>query len=62
MARRLAVLDQGIVLMVEEIVADELQQGRLVRIMPDWQGVPIPVYAVTETRLRRPRPSDSLSF
>ncbi|MFV3308447.1 LysR family transcriptional regulator [Pseudomonas sp. NY15181] len=51
MARRLAALDQGIVLMVEEIVADELQQGRLVRIMPEWQGAPIPVYAVTETRL-----------
>ncbi|WP_178119531.1 LysR family transcriptional regulator [Pseudomonas sp. SCB32] len=51
MARRLAALDQGIVLMVEEIVADELQQSRLVRIMPDWQGMPIPVYAVTETRL-----------
>lgn len=51
MIRRLATLDQGIVLMPEEIVADELERGRLQRILPEWQGVPMPVYAITETRL-----------
>lgn len=51
MIRRLASLDQGIVLMPEEIVADELERGRLRRIMPNWRGLPMPVYAVTETRL-----------
>ncbi len=51
MIRRLAVLDQGIVRMPEEIVADELADGRLVRILPEWRGRPTPVYALTETRL-----------
>lgn len=51
MIRRLATLDQGIVLMPEEVVADELAGGRLRRIMPSWQGTPMPVYAMTETRL-----------
>ncbi|WP_439886068.1 LysR substrate-binding domain-containing protein [Pseudomonas sp. MBLB4123] len=49
--RRLATLDQGIVLMPEEIVADELESGRLRRILPEWRGIPMPVYAITETRL-----------
>ncbi|HBM64829.1 MAG TPA: LysR family transcriptional regulator [Pseudomonas sp.] len=51
MIRRLATLNQGIVLMPEEIVADELENGRLRRIMPNWRGLPMPVYAITETRL-----------
>lgn len=51
MIRRLATLDQGIVLMPEEIVADELSSGKLRRIMPQWRGAPLPVYAMTETRL-----------
>nr|WP_283093929.1 LysR family transcriptional regulator [Pseudomonas sp. MWU12-2345] len=51
MLRRLATLDQGIVLMNEEIIADELRNGQLRRVMPEWQGKPVTVYAVTETRL-----------
>jgi len=51
MLRRLATLDQGIVLMNEEIIADELRNGQLCRVMPEWQGKPVTVYAVTETRL-----------
>ena len=51
MMRRLATLDMGIVLMPEEIVADELASGKLRRIMPGWHGTPMPVYAITETRL-----------
>lgn len=51
MIRRLATLDMGIVLMPEEIVADELVSGKLRRIMPEWHGMPLPVYAITETRL-----------
>ncbi|MGU7772053.1 LysR family transcriptional regulator [Burkholderia sp. MR1-5-21] len=51
MIRRLATLDLGIVLLPEEIVADELANGRLSRVMPEWQGKPMPVYAITETRL-----------
>ncbi|MGO4152132.1 LysR family transcriptional regulator [Cupriavidus sp. YAF13] len=51
MSRRLATLDMGIVLMPEEVVADELASGKLRRIMPEWHGTPMPVYAMTETRL-----------
>lgn len=51
MIRRLAVLDMGIVLMPEEIVADELASGKLCRILPEWHGAPRLVYAITETRL-----------
>jgi DNA-binding transcriptional LysR family regulator len=51
MIRRLATLDMGIILMPEEIVADELSSGNLRQIMPEWHGMPITVYAITETRL-----------
>lgn len=51
MIRRLATLDMGIILLPEEIVADELANGTLQRIMPQWHGMPQPVYAMTETRL-----------
>lgn len=51
MIRRLSTLGQGIMLMPEEFVASELASGALRRILPAWQGAPVPVYAVTETRL-----------
>ncbi|NTZ64130.1 LysR family transcriptional regulator [Agrobacterium tumefaciens] len=51
MMRRLAAFDLGIVMLAEEIVADEMVSGRLRRVLPNWQATPVPVYAVTETRL-----------
>lgn len=51
MLRRLATLNLGIILLPEEIVADELANGKLRRIMLEWHGTPQPVYAMTETRL-----------
>lgn len=51
MLRRLATLDAGIMVLSEEIVADDLAAGRLRRVMPEWEGEPIAVYAMTETRL-----------
>ncbi|MEK7345930.1 MAG: LysR family transcriptional regulator [Pseudomonadota bacterium] len=51
MMRRLAALDMGIILVPQEIVADELLNGKLRRILPQWQGSPTSVYAITETRL-----------
>lgn len=51
MIRRLAVLDQGVVLLPEEIAAEDMVAGRLRQILPDWQAKPTPVYALTETRL-----------
>ena len=50
MLRRLATLDAGIIVLSEAIVADD-RAGRLRRVMPAWEGEPIPVYAMTETRL-----------
>ncbi|QEE24788.1 LysR family transcriptional regulator [Rhodanobacter glycinis] len=49
--RRLATFGMGIMLVPEAIVADDLAAGRLVRVLPRWQGKPMPVYALTETRL-----------
>lgn len=49
--RRLATLDQGIAVLPSEIVAEDVAQGRLRQILPDWQGPATPVYAMTETRL-----------
>ncbi|MCP3711108.1 LysR family transcriptional regulator [Paraburkholderia sp. CNPSo 3274] len=51
MIRRLAALDMGIVLLPEEVVADEVASGTLRRILPQWHGTPTSVYAITETRL-----------
>ncbi|MCP3723364.1 LysR family transcriptional regulator [Paraburkholderia sp. CNPSo 3272] len=51
MIRRLATFDLGIVLLPEEIVADEVASGALRRILPQWHGTPTTVYAITETRL-----------
>lgn len=49
--RRLATLEQGIALLPAEIVAEDVAQGRLRRVLPDWEGPATPVYAMTETRL-----------
>jgi len=35
----------------KKIVADDLANGRLRRVLPQWQATPVPVYAITETRL-----------
>lgn len=51
MIRRMATLDVGIVLMPEQIAADDLASGRLRRVLRSWQGPATPVYAITETRL-----------
>lgn len=51
MLRRLATLDLGIAVLAEELVADDLAEGRLRRVLPQWQVTPVPVYAMTETRL-----------
>lgn len=49
--RRLASLDLGIAVLPAEIAAEDLDHGRLRRILPGWQGPVVPVYAMTETRL-----------
>lgn len=49
--RRLATLDLGIAVLPAEIVAEDVAQGKLRRILTEWEGPPTPVYAMTETRL-----------
>jgi DNA-binding transcriptional LysR family regulator len=51
MLRQLATLHQGIAMLPQAIVLHDREAGRLVRILPDWQGTPVPVFALTETRL-----------
>ncbi|MDT3381189.1 LysR family transcriptional regulator [Labrys neptuniae] len=51
MMSALAVNHQGIALLPEKIVAEDLAHGRLRRILPEWQGSTVSIYAVTETRL-----------
>ena len=51
MFRRLAVLDQGLILLPKAVVADDLASGALCQVLPEWQGRPLPIYALTETRL-----------
>jgi DNA-binding transcriptional LysR family regulator len=51
MMRRLATLDLGIAMLAEEIVAGDLAERRLRRVLPQWQATPIQVHAITETRL-----------
>ncbi|SCB51070.1 DNA-binding transcriptional regulator, LysR family [Bradyrhizobium shewense] len=51
MIRRLATLDMGIIFMPEEIVSEDLADGRLRRILPGWHSAPSTIYAITETRL-----------
>ncbi|MEN2472667.1 LysR family transcriptional regulator [Burkholderia sp. GS2Y] len=51
MNRQLAVHDAGIIQVPEAVVADDVAAGRLRRVLPEWEGAAVPVYAMTETRL-----------
>lgn len=51
MIKRLAILDQGIILLPKEVVDEDVAAGRLLPVLPAWEGAPVPVYALTETRL-----------
>ncbi|MFU7019329.1 LysR family transcriptional regulator [Pseudomonas aeruginosa] len=59
MYRSLAVLGQGIALLADGVVAEDVAEGRLRQVLPGWHGHPIPVYALTETRLL---PAKTLRF
>lgn len=51
MLRRLATLDMGVVVLVDALAADDVAAGRLQQVLPGWVAPPVPVYAMTETRL-----------
>ncbi|HLT99076.1 MAG TPA: LysR family transcriptional regulator [Burkholderiaceae bacterium] len=48
---RLCKADQGIGVLPPEVVEEDIAQGRLCRVVPGWSATPVPIYAVTETRL-----------
>jgi len=51
MLLKLAQHDQGIAILSEAMVRNDLATGHLQRVLPDWQAPPIPVFVLTETRL-----------
>lgn len=62
MIRRLTTLGMGVSLLPEEIAHDDVVEGRLRRILPQWKGEAIPVYALTETRLLPAKTQRFLEF
>lgn len=62
MMRRLATLDMGIVVQAEELVREDVTSGRLQRVLPGWELPPIPVFALTETRLLPARTQRFIEF
>ena len=49
--RQLALQGMGIINLPERAVTLELETGSLRRILTAWQGAPLPIHAVTETKL-----------
>ncbi|MDR2852883.1 MAG: LysR family transcriptional regulator [Burkholderiaceae bacterium] len=62
MIRHLATLDMGLILLPEQVVADALSSGQLRRVLPGWHGAPIPVVALTETRLLPAKTQHFIAF
>lgn len=62
MMHQFAVLKMGIAALAEKIVAEDLANNRLCRVLPEWETTPIPVYAVTETRLLPAKTQRFLEF
>ena len=50
--RVLAERGLGIAALTPDLVRDALASGRLVRVLPHWAMVPLPVHAVTSSRLQ----------
>ena len=59
---RMAALGMGIVLTSEKVIAEDIAAGRLLRILPEWEGKPLAVYALTETRLLPARTQRFIEF
>lgn len=51
MLRRLALLGVGVGYIDEAMVREDLRAGRLIHVLPDWQLAPVPIHAMTATRL-----------
>ncbi len=42
----------GIATLTPDLVRDALASGRLVRVLPQWAMAPLPIHAVTASRLQ----------
>lgn len=51
MIKSLAASGMGIAILTEKIASEDVRTGRLKQVLPDWQMTPVPIYAMTETRL-----------
>jgi DNA-binding transcriptional LysR family regulator len=60
--RRAAVAGGGIALMPKELCTEDVQAGRLVRVLPRWRGPVIPLYALTAARVLPARTRVFLDF
>ncbi|MDB5965996.1 MAG: LysR family transcriptional regulator [Polaromonas sp.] len=49
--RRLALSGAGLALLPRDICIEDLEAGRLVRVLPQWRAPVLPIYALTATRL-----------
>lgn len=62
MMRRLALVDQGILLLPETVVSKDVANGLLLPLLPDWYSTPTTAYALTETRLLPAKTQRFLEF
>ena len=60
--RDLAVEGLGIAMLSSASVAADLKEGRLLPVLPEWAPLPIPVHALTETRLIPARAQRFIEF
>ena len=60
--RRLAVGGAGIALLPASLCREELEAGTLVRVLKSWTAAPLPIYALTATRMMPARTRTFLDF
>lgn len=62
MLRALAIQGHGVAMLADELVREDVAEGRLVRVLPEWAATSIPVFAITETRLLPSRTQRFIDF
>ena len=49
--RHLAIAGAGVALLPQDLCRADVAAGRLVRILDGWNAPPVPIYALTATRM-----------
>ena len=62
LTRMLAERGMGIGVLTPDLARDALASGRLVRVLPSWSMTPLPVHAVTSSRLQPARVKAFVAF